>query len=435
MFKKFWRYVFPSMLAFAFSGLYAIVDGFFVGRSTGDVGLAAINIAYPLTALIQAVGTGIGMGGAIPLAVARGGDDTKKERALLGNTLILLLIACLLILGGLLLCYRPLLRLLGAQGDVLEAAADYIRIIILGSAFQILATGFTPMLRNYEASLLAMLAMVGGFVTNIVLDAWFVAGLQLGVAGAALATIIGQAVTALPCILFVLRKTRFLDRGDFLLHSGLVRQVLSTGLSPFGLAMSPNIVLLLINRSAVAYGGDAAVAAYAVVAYVHCIVLLLLQGVGDGCQPLISFHLGKGEAREARAARNIAYATALALSAVYVVIAFAVRDAVSPLFGASDAAAQIVRHALPVFAAGAPAIAVCRITTSYFYSIRRNGLSYLLVYGELVVLFLLLQFVLPPLLGLDGVWLSPPAAQAALALVSIVLIAAAARQARRRAAA
>ena len=84
---------------------------------------------------------------------------------------------------------------------------------------------------------------------------------------------------------------------------------------------------------------------------------------------------------------------------------------------------------------GAPAIAVCRITTSYFYSIRRNGLSYLLVYGELVVLFLLLQFVLPPLLGLDGVWLSPPAAQAALALVSIVLIAAAARQARRRAAA
>lgn len=230
MFKKFWRFVFPSMLAFAFSGLYAIVDGFFVGRSTGDIGLAAINIAYPLTALIQAVGTGIGMGGAIPLAVARGGDDTRKERTLLGNTLLLLLIACLLVLGGLLLCYRPLLGLLGARGEVLEAAADYIRIIILGSVFQILATGFTPMLRNYEASLLAMLAMVGGFVTNIVLDAWFVAGLQLGVSGAALATIIGQAVTALPCILFLLRKMRFLDRRDFLPQGALVRQILTTGL-------------------------------------------------------------------------------------------------------------------------------------------------------------------------------------------------------------
>lgn len=433
MFKKFWRFVFPSMLAFAFSGLYAIVDGFFVGRSTGDIGLAAINIAYPLTALIQAVGTGIGMGGAIPLAVARGGDDTRKERTLLGNALILLLIACLLVLGGLLLCYRPLLGLLGARGEVLEAAADYIRIIILGSVFQILATGFTPMLRNYEASLLAMLAMVGGFVTNIVLDAWFVAGLQLGVSGAALATIIGQAVTALPCILFLLRKMRFLDRRDFLPQGALVRQILTTGLSPFGLAMSPNIVLLLINRSAVAYGGDAAVAAYAVVAYVHCIVLLLLQGVGDGCQPLISFHLGKGEIREARTARNIAYVVALTLSAVYMAVAFSVRDIVSPLFGASDDAAQIVRHALPIFAVGAPAIAVCRITTSYFYSIRRNTFSYLLVYGELVVLFLLLQFVLPPLLELDGVWLSPPAAQAALALVSVVLIAVAARQTRRTA--
>ena len=129
MFKKFWRFVFPSMLAFAFSGLYAIVDGFFVGRSTGDIGLAAINIAYPLTALIQAVGTGIGMGGAIPLAVARGGDDTRKERTLLGNTLILLLIACLLVLGGLLLCYRPLLGLLGARGEVLEAAADLIKTL------------------------------------------------------------------------------------------------------------------------------------------------------------------------------------------------------------------------------------------------------------------------------------------------------------------
>lgn len=351
----------------------------------------------------------------------------------MGNTLILLLIACLLVLGGLLLCYRPLLGLLGARGEVLEAAADYIRIIILGSVFQILATGFTPMLRNYEASLLAMLAMVGGFVTNIVLDAWFVAGLQLGVSGAALATIIGQAVTALPCILFLLRKMRFLDRRDFLPQGALVRQILTTGLSPFGLAMSPNIVLLLINRSAVAYGGDAAVAAYAVVAYVHCIVLLLLQGVGDGCQPLMSFHLGKGEIREARTARNIAYVVALTLSAVYMAVAFSVRDIVSPLFGASDDAAQIVRHALPIFAVGAPAIAVCRITTSYFYSIRRNTFSYLLVYGELVVLFLLLQFVLPPFLGLDGVWLSPPAAQAALALVSVVLIAVAARQTRRTA--
>lgn len=124
------------------------------------------------------------------------------------------------------------------------------------------------------------------------------------------------------------------------------------------------------------------------VAYVHCIVLLLLQGVGDGCQPLMSFHLGKGEIREARTARNIAYVVALTLSAVYMAVAFSVRDIVSPLFGASDDAAQIVRHALPIFAVGAPAIAVCRITTSYFYSIRRNTFSYLLVYGELVVLFL-----------------------------------------------
>lgn len=299
------------------------------------------------------------MGGAIPLAVARGGDDTRKERTLLGNTLILLLIACLLVLGGLLLCYRPLLGLLGARGEVLEAAADYIRIIILGSVFQILATGFTPMLRNYEASLLAMLAMVGGFVTNIVLDAWFVAGLQLGVSGAALATIIGQAVTALPCILFLLRKMRFLDRRNFLPQGALVRQILTTGLSPFGLVMSPNIVLLLINRSAVAYGGEPLSRPMRWWPMCTALSLLLYSGGAViGCQPLISFHLGKGEIREARTARNIAYVVALTLSAVYMAVAFSVRDIVSPLFGASDDAAQIVRYALPIFAVGAPAIAV-----------------------------------------------------------------------------
>lgn len=419
--KEFFRFVLPSMLAFAFSGLYAIVDGFFVGRNVGDLGLAAINIAYPITALIQAAGTGLGMGGAVEITLRRGRREEKEAQACLGNTLTLLAAASLLLTAVLYLCHRPLLVLMGAEGDVLPAAEAYIRIIILGTVFQLFATGCTPLLRNYDASFLAMAAMVMGFVTNIFLDYLLVAVFPLGMEGAALATVIGQAVTVAPCLLFLRREIRRLPRRAFRLAGPLVRKIFQVGVSPFGLTMSPNLVILLMNKFASVYGGETAVAAYAVVSYIICIIQLLLQGVGDGSQPLMSRYLGQNQEGMACRVRNMAYGFAFLTGLVFLGVVTLTRDAIPVMFGSSPETGAMASSLLPFFAFGSLALSFCRVTTSYFYSTHRHVPGYLMVYGEPVLLLALLS-LLSPLLGLQGVWIALPAAQYLLFLVSLILL-------------
>ncbi len=422
MLKNFFRYMVPSMLAFVFSGLYCIVDGFFVGQNVGDAGLAAINIAFPLAALIQSLGTGIGMGGAVQLSICRGKGDPALEHKFLGNTLVLLAAVGIVLMGILFAISRPALILFGAEGLVLEYGLRYIRIFICGTLFQMMATGFIPILRNYEAATLAMGAMIAGLVANIILDALFVSVFDFGVDGAAWATTISQVITTIPCIVFLAKKLKQMDRSVFRPRKSVLTQILKVGISPFGLAMSPNLVLMIMNKSAAVYGGDVAVAAYAVIAYVNSIILLMFQGIGDGSQPLISFHFGKGEWREVRIIRKWAYLFAVIVAAIYLALIYLLRGSIPAFFGASDQAAEIVIQVLPLFAIGAAFVAVCRVTTSYFYAVRDNIPAYILVYGEPIILTVLLVFVFPHFWNIWGVWISVPVSQFLLMLASLLLL-------------
>ena len=146
--KTFFRYIIPSVLSFALSGVYAIVDGFFVGNSLGDIGLSVVTIAYPIVAFIQAVGTGLGMGGAIYYSIYRAEKKEHEARMFTAGALWLMLASSVILTVLVLLCYNPLLQLLGATGNMLAFAEEYIVIITVGTALQIFGTGLVPFIRN-----------------------------------------------------------------------------------------------------------------------------------------------------------------------------------------------------------------------------------------------------------------------------------------------
>ena len=150
--KIFFSYVIPSVLAFALSGVYAIVDGFFIGNSLGDIGLSAINIAYPVGAFMQAVGTGIGMGGAVNYSISSAAGDRKKAHSYAGGTGTFLLIASAVLTILLYLGLELVIRRLGAEGDIFVFSREYLRIIVLGAVFQIFSTGIVPLIRNYNGA-------------------------------------------------------------------------------------------------------------------------------------------------------------------------------------------------------------------------------------------------------------------------------------------
>jgi Na+-driven multidrug efflux pump len=420
--KRFFACVLPSMLAFALSGVYAIADGFFVGNALGDEALAAINIAYPLTAFLQAVGTGIGMGGAIQYAICLGGQEAHYKDRYFGLSLLLLCAAGLALTLGLLLCTPALLCLLGAGGGILALGQEYLRFIALGAIFQVMGTGLVPFLRNMGGAVAAMAAMMAGFVTNIVLDYTFVWVLPYGMAGAAVATVLGQAVTLAVCAVFLVlkrHKPRLRPDGE---SAAMVKRVLAVGLSPFGLTFSPNLTLVLVNKSAALVGGDAAVTCYAPISYIISVTLLLLQGVSDGSQPLVSMAHGRGDARAARHTRNATYLFSAAVAAVCMAGLFALREQAAALFGASPQVTRRVAAVLPVFLAGLLPAAFSRMTTSYFYATARNSGAYLLIYGEPLLLFALLLVLPGAAGGIWGTWAAVPLSQALAALLGAGLL-------------
>ena len=261
--------------------------------------------------------------------------------------------------------------------------------------------------------------MIMGFVTNIILDYAFVWVSGWGMTGAALATIIGQAVTMIASLLFfAVRKCR-LALPAFAELCLLWKQVLQVAVSSFGLTFSPIITMLLMNRFLLLYSDEQSVAVYCCIGYITTIIYLLLQGVGDGSQPLISQYYGEEDQASVRYIRKLAYRTAAVVTVICMLGIYLARAKVGILFGASAEANHEVAQYLPFFLATLLFLAFVRITTSYFYATEKTVLSYILVYAEPVCTLLAL-LLLPLWLKLTGVWLAVPAAQVVTFIIALL---------------
>lgn len=419
--RIFFQYVIPSVLSFALSGVYAIVDGFFIGNSIGDLGLSAINIAYPIVAVIQALGTGIGMGGAIYYSIYRAEKKEEQAKEFIAGALWVLIISSVFLTISVLILNGTLLELLGANGRLLALGKEYIAVIALGASMQVIGTGLVPFIRNHGGSFYAMVSMIAGFVTNIILDCLFVWVLKQGVSGAAWATVIGQGITMLIVLAFLLRKKQFTLNIPFFKFGKVSASILKIGIAPFGLTMSPNISLIIINRFSVVYGGELAVATYACIAYAICIVYLILQGVGDGSQPLLSQHYGEKNFDKLKSTRTLAYGFALFLSVIGCIIMFLTRESLGVLFGASKEVNTEIAKIMPVFLVSVPFVAVLRIATASFYATEKSMFSYVLTFIE-PLFMLVLMLILPPLFGGQiMIWWSTVLARILSALLAVIL--------------
>ena len=419
--RTFFQYVIPSVLSFALSGVYAIVDGFFVGNSIGDAGLSAINIAYPITAVLQAVGTGIGMGGAVKYSILKAEGNEKRAREYAAGATWLMLLFSAVLTAAVFFSSEKVLSALGASGELLTLGDEYIKVIALGAVLQVFGTGLVPFMRNYGGSLWAMIAMVCGFAVNVALDYAFVWVLGQGMYGAALATVIGQGVTmAIALIYCAVRRnlTLKITPAD---TPKTAFQILKIGLAPFGLTLAPNISLVIINRFSVSYGGQQAIATYACISYIICIVYLLLQGVGDGSQPLMSRFYGAGEEKPLRQTKTLAYELAMALAVIGAVLIYLLRGKIGALFGSSAEVNAGVIAVMPIFLVSVPFDAVTRVSTAAFYATEKSALSYVLTFIEPIIM-LALMLALPPLLGGQiMIWWSAVLAKVITAAVSIIL--------------
>lgn len=419
--KKYMGYIFPSMLSFLLTGIYSIVDGIFVGKAMGDAGLAAINIAWPLVALIISLGTGIGMGASVMVSLNKGAGKQEAAEQMEGNAFFLLFTGALVLTAFLYLTGSPLLTLLGAKDQIHSLALIYLRYILLGSIIQVLSSGSVPLMRNRGAAVYSMCAMACGCILNIILDYYFVLVFSMGLMGAALATVCGQVVTLLFSLVFYLKKANRIPIYTLRPRKNAVLSILKVAASPFGLTYLPSVTIIFMNLQCLKYGGEEAVSAYAVLAYLVSFMELLVQGISDGSQPLLSLSKGRGDKKALKSYTLWTFSLGIFLGILSGSLVYLCRYFIPAFYGTSKEAAQLIVYSAPAFAIVMALYGITKPAVSYFYATQRLIRSSFLVYGE-VALTILTIFTLPLLLGLDGVWFTMPLVQIILSFCSLVFL-------------
>ncbi|WP_434627026.1 MATE family efflux transporter [Chromobacterium sp. CV08] len=422
----FWRYAIPSIAGMLVTGLYAVVDGVFVGHYVGSHGLAAINLAYPLVMLQLGLGAMISMGAATRIAIQQGaGNDAQARGTLLSALLLLALLGAAIPALGL----PNLERLLGwlhadGQLEVAEQARGYLWWMLAGAGLTIGPMLLTYLMRNDGRPGLSTALMVLGALLNIVLNYLLVGVLGMGLKGAAIGTLIAEAVV------MVLGLAYFLSRHAGLrIRLGALRadwgglwSIASLGVP--SLLMELNLALLLYahNRQLLNWGDDLSVAAYAVAGYSESLFTLVIHGLAVGMQPLLGHATGAGQPERARAALLHGLKVSLAigvaaLAAVQLFPAFIAgwySDGSPELIAAGSRALRLHLMAMPL-----DGLVVVGCTALQAMALTRLALGVTL--GKTALLLPSLG-LLPLLLGLDGVWLAMPLVNLLLgALVAGVL--------------
>lgn len=420
--KQFWQYVLPSMFAMLLSGFYAMIDGLFVGNAIGDIALGAINLAYPIQTVLNASAMGLGIGGAVVMSCCRGNKEEAKARHAMGSTLLLLLLTGLGLSFLLWSAHPMLLHMLGAQGELYDLAESYTVVILLGGIFLMLGNGVNPLIRNYGKTYLATCIMSSGLLTNIVLDYVFIIRMNFGLIGAAWATILAQAMVAILSLVYLyIQELRFYTRKELTLRLSLIKNILRIGISPFGQTMAPSLVIVLTNWMCLYYGGNAAITMYSVVSYVLWSVQLLLQGIGDGVQPLLSFYHGANKKEVIQLLYHKAFYLAVLVSLLLCVAVVLFLDPLISLFGVSEAIFASVKTAVLITALSFPFLGIVRVTCALFYATEETRKSTLLVYVEPCLLLPVCLLVLSYFFHLSGVWSAYPLAQLLLSILAMIL--------------
>lgn len=292
--KLLFKYAMPAIIAMTASSLYNIVDSIYIGHGCGALALGALTVAKPFMDICAAFGSLVGVGASSLLAIYLGERDYEKANKVLGNVIVLNIILSTLVMIVGLIWLDPILMAFGASEETLGYAHDYIEIILFGNVLTHIYFGLNSMLRSAGHPRFSMVATIVAVTINIILDPIFIFGLGMGVRGAALATVLSQAVAVVWQLTKFLNKDELVrfHRGIWMLDKHITKRSLAIGLSPFLYNIAHCFVVIIINNQLKNYGGDLAIASYGVINRIVFVFAMIIMGLNQGMQPITGYNYG-----------------------------------------------------------------------------------------------------------------------------------------------
>lgn len=418
------QYAIPAIVAMVASSLYNIVDGIFIGQGVGAGAIMGLAITMPIMNLSAAFGAMVGVGGSTLLSVKLGEKDYNFAAKILGNVITLNCIIGIGLGAVMLLFLDPILRFFGASDYTIPYARDFMVIVLIGNVFTHLFLGLNAMLRSSGKPKKAMKATIMTVIINIALAPLFIFVLHLGIRGAALATVLSQLIVLLWQFKLFSNPNELihLRRDTYRLERRIVTGSLSIGLSPFLINLCACLVVIIINKQLVSYGGDVAVGAYGIANRMMFFFVMVVIGINQGMQPIAGFNFGAKHYTRLNQVLKYAITIATGIWIAGFIVCVLLATPVASAFTNDEELLKEAAHALRVMNLVVPIIGFQMITIGFFQSIGKAGISIFLSLTRQLLFLVPLLLILPNFFGLEGIWYSVPIADGTSAITAAIVL-------------
>lgn len=418
------RFTIPSILMMIFTSIYGVVDGFFVSNFVGKTSFAAVNFIMPFLMIVGAMGFMFGTGGSALIAKTMG--EGKKEKAQeIFSLIIYVAVICGLIISVISIIFlRKIIIFLGAEGEMLENCVTYGRIILLSLPFLMLQYAFSSLSVTAEKPKLGLIVTVTAGVTNVIGDALFMGVFRWGIAGAALASALGQVIGGVvPFLYFARKNTSSLRIGKFKWDGKALARVCSNGVSELMSNISMSIVGMLYNAQLMKYAGENGVAAYGTIMYVDFIFLAVFIGYSTGVAPVISYHYGAGNTKELKNLIKRSIIMILIASGVMLFLSETLAGPLAGIFvGYDEALLKMTIHGFSIYAVSFLLSGISIFGSSFFTALGDGLTSAIIAFLRTLLFESGAVLLLPLLLGLDGIWSAIIVAEFMAVTVTVIFL-------------
>ena len=418
------QYALPAIIAQTASSLYNMVDSIFIGQGVGPLAISGLAVTFPLMNLSTAFGTLVGAGAATMLSVLLGQKNYKAANKVLGNVVTLNTIIGLAFMAVALVFIDPILYFFGASENTLPYAKEYITIILIGNVITHLYFGLNAAMRSSGNPKKAMGLTIFTVVFNTILDPIFIFAFDMGIAGAAWATVIAQTVAMFVVIHHFNDKTRpfHFEKGIFRLDMRVAKDSLSIGMGPFLMNAAACLVTLFINQQLRKYSGDLGIGAYGICNRFVFMFAMICMGLNQGMQPIAGYNYG---ARQYSRVKEVFWKTAklaMVMTTICFIFGMFFPKAAVGIFTHDEELMNLSAKALRIMTLVFPIVGFQMIATNFFQSLGMVKKSVILSLSRQILFLLPLLYALPMWFESNGVWMSFPISDALATLLTIFML-------------
>ena len=425
--KLFFTMAIPSVLAQLINVLYNIVDRIYIGhiKDIGSLALTGVGVTFPIIMVVSAFSAFAGQGGAPLASILLGAKDQEKAEKVLGSSTALLLVFSISLTLILQILKIPLLYAFGASDNVIGFAQDYIGLYLWGTIFVMLSLGLNTFISGQGNAKTAMFSVLIGAVTNIILDPIFIFVMNMGVKGAALATVISQAFSAIWVVNFLISKKSSLKikRENLKLDMKFVKKIGSLGCSPFIMQSTESLVLLTLNSGLQKYGGDLYVGSMSILISVLQLIFVPVSGIAQGVQPIISYNFGAGNRERVIKTFKALLIVCLVATMFMGGIAVLFPNFYVKMFTESEELMKLTSKMMPIFTLGMCIFGIQQSIQVTFLAMGQAKFSIFIALLRKVILLVPLAIILPRFLGVKGIYYAEPMADITSVVVASITFA------------